>query len=287
MAKRISPSKRSFNNFVGSACHKKNQKLLHRRKSPSKKNVPSNKKRKGQSAMVIHKWLTSWVESCTQKMKQRVIKNCSTWIPCWPSSVGRDYGLLVSGFDPRWEHACTCGGHVHTHWWWEHVCTSDHSWVWSCRHEWCLLCGHVGVNDDSRIRSHLFIKRPKRFADCVSCRWCRRPSWRGGADAGKTKAWTGTAASRKSCRTFGSRRPLGASKKCATWKAASKNFSGSWATPRRRKRCKNKNKKITIAGEFYVTRHVIIHVLGCKTKLTWLVLISDPAACSHKGWAVH
>ena len=36
--------------------------------------------------------------------------------------------------------------------------------------------GHVGVNDDSRIRSNLFIKRPKRFADCVSCRWCRRPS---------------------------------------------------------------------------------------------------------------
>ena len=30
-------------------------------------------------------------------MKQRVIKNCSTWIPCWPSSVGRDYGLLFRG----------------------------------------------------------------------------------------------------------------------------------------------------------------------------------------------
>ena len=36
------------------------------------------------------------------------------------------------------------------------VCTSDHSWVWSCRHEWCLLCGH-----DSRIRSHFLFKRPQ------------------------------------------------------------------------------------------------------------------------------
>ena len=45
----------------------------------------------------------------------------------------------------------------------------------------------------------------------------------------------------------------------------------------------NKKQKITIAGEFCVTRHVIIHVLGYKIKLTWLVLISDPAACSHKG----
>ena len=42
-------------------------------------------------------------------------------------------------------------------------------------------------------------------------------------------------------------------------------------------------RKITIAGEFCVTRHVIIHVLGFKINLTWLVLISDPAACSHKG----
>jgi transposase-like protein len=33
------------------------------------------------------------------------------------------------------------------------------------------------VNDDSRIRSHLFIKRPKRFANCVSTQlkgWRRR-----------------------------------------------------------------------------------------------------------------
>ena len=44
-----------------------------------------------------------------------------------------------------------------------------------------------------------------------------------------------------------------------------------------------KKTKITIAGEFCVTRHVMIHVLGYKIKLTWLVLISDPAACSHKG----
>ena len=161
MAKQLSPSKRSFNNFVGSTCHKKIRDFF-RKKNPSKKNVPRNKKGK----VNLPWWFThDWQVGLSLALDSKTWnKDWSKIVPLGcPAGLAQsvetmDSNLLYRGSilgENMLAHVVVSCRHD---WWCEHVCTSDHSWVWSCRHEWCLLCGHVGVNDDSRIRSYLFIK---------------------------------------------------------------------------------------------------------------------------------